>query len=815
MVLRGVMAMSREATARFDVEAFVRRLVHAGSSSKSVTSVRRIEATPARYGAYDGLLSPGVERALRARGVERPWIHQRASWEILARGEDLVVVTPTASGKTLCYQAPIVSMLDATREGSALLLYPTKALAQDQSAALNALLRESGASADAHVYDGDTPSELRRRVRETSRLVLTNPDMLHSAILPHHEKWRRLFSTLRYVVVDEAHMYRGVFGSHFGNVMRRLLRICAHYGSSPQLVFTSATIANPVELAERLSGRAVSPVMESGAPSGEKYIVFYNPPILDHERQLRQSSNSATRRIVEDALRAGASAIAFCRSRLGVEVVTRRLRERLEDAGRSSLAAQVEGYRAGYLPEERRRIERGLRESKIRAVITTNALELGVDIGALDLCVLSGYPGTIASTWQQAGRAGRRQQAALVVLVASDEAVDQYIVQNPDFFFDASPEYALIDPDNLRILAEHLKCAVFEIPLREDEAFGDLGVETTQEVARWLAEDSRLFTHRAGVWHWSSDNYPATTVNLRDALDENFVIIRTDGAREDVIGEIDFESAHKTVYEKAIYPHGGELFEVWRLDYPERKAWVRAVNPDYYTTAIEQARVFVLEDFEREEHPNARVAWGEVRIAQRFVGYKKVRLKTNENIGYGEILLPDLEKHTSAWWVELRAETLRGLALVAAELEAALIGARTALHTCAVVRVMCDRRDLGSVVGSADGQAWLLQADRELEAALRGSPAEDMRVDPPAPLFGGGVEPAIFIYDRYPGGTGFSEKLFGLDLELLRDAVGLVERCGCEQGCPACVGAESFVAGGPASKRATLALLRALVGSAA
>lgn len=799
----------------FNVREFISWLEATSRDEKTVTRIEHIPARPVKYGAYEELLSPNVENALRSRGVEKPWSHQSDAWKILASGKDLVVVTPTASGKTLCYQAPIVSMLSEAEEGSALLLYPTKALSQDQCAALNALLEESGLPDRSHVYDGDTPGDIRKRIRESSRLVLTNPDMLHSAILPHHDKWRRLFATLKFVVIDEAHMYRGVFGSHFANVIRRLRRICAYYGSDPQFVFTSATIANPVDLAERLAGRRPEAVMESGAPTGEKWFVFYNPPMKNLEQMLRQSSNSASRRIAQKALTSGASAIVFSRSRIGVEVMTRMLREKLVDAGRARLAKKVEGYRAGYLPLERRRIERDLREGNVRAVITTNALELGVDIGALDVCILSGYPGTIASSWQQAGRAGRRQQAALMILVASDEPVDQYIVNHPDFFLGSSPEYALIDPDNLRILVEHLKCAIFELPLGTDQGFGDLDVQTTQEVVDWLSEGTNFLTQYRGKWRWSSDNYPATTVNIRDALNENFVIINTDGPREDIIGEIDFDSAHKTVYEKAIYQHAGQLYEVQRLDYDDRKAWIEPVNSDYFTTAIEQARVFVLDEFEREAFPSITLAWGEVRVARRFVGYKKVRFKTGENVGYGEILLPDIEKHTSAWWMEFPREVIRALDFDESLLGASLSGAETSLRTCAVVRAMCDGRDIGSVVGSADGQAWLTQEDRELEAALRGSEAEDESVDDPIAVNGVGAPPAIFLYDQYPGGIGLAEKLFGLGLGLIEDAISLVSRCECSIGCPACVGAGALLLGRERTKDATLTLLRAVVSSLA
>lgn len=747
-----------------------------------MTEVHRIDAKPAVYGEFGDLLAPGVERALRARSIERPYKHQEEAWRYLRDGEDLVVVTPTASGKTLCYYAPLISMLEHDADGSALLLYPTKALAQDQCAELNELLELAGQELQSYVYDGDTPNDIRRRVRTYGRLILSNPDMLHQAILPHHEKWRRLFSTLRYIIIDETHMYRGVFGSHVANVLRRLLRICEHYGQRPQIVCTSATIANPVELVQRLTGRTPQAITESGAPSGEKRFVFYNPPMRNYELKLRQSPSSAANRMLRTVLPKGASAITFCRSRRGVETLTRRLREGLEDRGNKALAQRVEGYRGGYLPNERRRIERALRSGQTQAVITTNALELGVDIGALDVCILAGYPGTIASTWQQAGRAGRRQQTALIVLVAGDSPIDQYIVRHPDFFLGASPEHALIDPNNLRIYAEHLKCAIFELPLRFDEGLGDLDVEDVQDIAQWLAEEARLFTAKDGAWHWSSENYPAATVSLRDIPDENFIIINDGGDRPDVVGEIDFVSAHETVYEKAIYIHGGKLFEVHRLDYEERKAYIRPVNPDYYTTAIAQSRVFVLDDFETEKIQAVESGWGEVRVAVRYIGYKKIRFKTAENIGYGEILLPDLEKHTTAFWLTFPNAFIRSLSMSGAALEGALIGASAVLHTVAVVHAMCDAGDLEAVIGTSDGNAWIKQADTALLETLGA----------PTPLSGdGGEEPAIFLYDTYPGGTGLSEKLYGDGAELVARAIELIERCECPRGCPACVGPQT------------------------
>ena len=786
------------------LEQWVESLASSSRTGKSVVALRRLEAEPASYGAWVPGIAPGVRAALERRGITQPYTHQSEAWEAVLAGRDVVIETPTASGKSLCYHAPIVSMVDGDADGTALLLYPTKALSQDQCAELNGLLGEAGVGEIAHVYDGDTPQEIRQRVRQSSRLVLTNPDMLHAAILPHHERWRRFLSRLRYVVVDEMHMYRGVFGSHVANVFRRLQRLCRHYGAEPRFVFTSATIANPTELAERLCARSpVVRVARSGAPRGARLVVFYNPPIVDAEQQRRQSPGSAAHRMVRGVVKDGHSAIVFARSRKGVELLTRRLRHSLKDDRHEGLAQRVTGYRGGYLPEERRRIERALRAGEIRAVITTNALELGIDIGSLDVCVIAGYPGTIASTWQQAGRAGRRNRTSVVVLVASDEPVDQYLMQHPEFFFEASPEHARIDPDNLRILAEHIKCAVFERPMRFDEGFGDLEVETTQEILQWLSEEAQLLVPQSGAWHWSADNYPATTVSLRDIPDENFVIVDTGGERPRVVGEIDFVAAHKTVHLNAIYQHDGQLYEVHRLDYPERKAWIRPVDPEYYTQAIDQSRVFVLDEL--EDRPGAAGAgWGEVRVATRFVGYKKLRFRTHENIGYGEIQLPDLERHTTSYWATFPSSLLSELPYDGVAIEGALQGIGRALHTVGVIHLMCDANDLVLTLGSGDGGAWTRVGDRPLLEAL------ELAVPEPSVPVGGSLlaDPMVFLYDRYPGGVGFSEKLFDLHERLLQEALSLIEGCACAAGCPACVGPPGDVT--PGAKIAALGILRAV-----
>jgi DEAD/DEAH box helicase domain-containing protein len=782
------------------IKAFVEKLTSDKRLKKSITDVRKLDAREAEYGEWSERIHPGVKKSLEQQGVAAPYTHQSEAWRYIDDGRDVVVVTPTASGKSLCYSVPIASMLAESSDGCALAMFPTKALSRDQAAAFNKLHDGAGIDEIAYVYDGDTPADIRRRIRASGRLVLTNPDMLHTAILPHHDKWRRLFRSLKYIVVDEAHIYRGVFGSHVANVFRRLRRLAEYYGANPQFVFTSATIANPEEHAGRLAGRPVNSVTESGAPEGEKYVMLYNPPIRNKELKQRQSPNAAAHRLMRPLLEQGDSAIVFSRSRKGVEILTKRLREGFEDKGRPDIAQKIAGYRGGYLPDERRRIERGLRDGHIQAVISTNALELGVDIGSLDVCMIAGYPGTIASTWQQAGRAGRRQRTSLCIIFASDESVDQYIVRNPDFFFGASPEHARIDPDNLRILAEHLKCAVFEQPFRFEEDFGDLPREVVQEVLAWLADEAKLMVPADNAWHWSSDNYPATTVSIRDIPDENFVIIDTGPKRPKVLGEIDFVSAHKTVHEKAIYQHDGALFEVHRLDYPERKAYVRPVDTDYFTQAIDQTRVFVLDEFEQtEDRTPIEHGFGEVRVATRFVGYKKIRFRTWENVGYGEINLPDLERHTTSYWATFSSDLLSELAFDEATIQAAIQGIGEVMHTAAIIHLMCAKSDLLVTLGSRQGGAWVKEANRAVHDALA----------LPVPVTESGLieDPTVFLYDRYPGGVGFSEKLFDMRDELTSEALRLIKGCGCKRGCPACVGAPDELT--EHGKRAAIQILEA------
>ncbi|HXF82725.1 MAG TPA: DEAD/DEAH box helicase, partial [bacterium] len=546
---------------------------------RRVAAWKEIPAQPARYAPLPPGLDPALAAALRRRGIEQLYTHQAEAFEAAARGEHLAVVTPTASGKTLCYNLPVLDRILRDPSARALYLFPTKALAADQVDELQQLIAAIGRDIKTFTYDGDTPASARRAIRAAGHIVVTNPDMLHTAILPHHTKWLRLFENLRYVVIDELHQYRGVFGSHVANVLRRLRRICAFYGSDPQLICASATIGNPREHAERLTGRPMTLLDRSGAPQGERVIAFVNPPLVNRELGIRRDTLLEVRALAGEFIRGGVPTIVFGRSRLAAELLTTYLRELAREAGRDP--GTVQGYRAGYLPGERRAVERGLREGTIQAVAATNALELGIDIGQLSAAILAGYPGTIASTWQQMGRAGRTGELSAAILVATSSPLDQYIVHHPEYFFGHSPEQALINPDNLLVLTSHLKCAAFELPLGADEPYGP-GLVTA--ILEALAAQG--IVHSDGQrWHYVAERFPAEEVSLRSASTENVVIIDQTEARPAVIGEIDLAAAPAFVHDDAIYLHLGQQYHVDRLDWEARKAYVRRVDVDYYTDA--------------------------------------------------------------------------------------------------------------------------------------------------------------------------------------------------------------------------------------
>jgi DEAD/DEAH box helicase domain-containing protein len=768
-----------------------------------VTAVRRIPAVAAEFGPYPEGTDERLMAALAARGIAQLYTHQAQAFAHVLARRNVVTVTPTASGKTLCYNAPVLNSILSDSSTRALYLFPTKALAQDQLAELHSLTELVSRGSDLEIgvftYDGDTPSDARRAIRGKAHVVLSNPDMLHSGILPHHPRWAKLFENLRYVVIDELHAYRGVFGSHLSNIMRRLRRVCRHYGSDPVFICSSATIANPRDLAEGLTGAPFELVEQSGAPRGEKFFLFVNPPVVNAELGIRRSYLGEARRVSLEFLKHQLQLILFGQSRLSVEILTTYLKDAFQ--GPPGAADVIRGYRGGYLPNRRREIERGLREGSVRAVVSTNALELGIDIGALDVSVMAGYPGTIAGTWQRAGRAGRRTTRSAAVLVASSAPIDQFIIRNPSYFFDASPEHALINPDNLHILLDHVKCAAFELPFTDEEQFGPGNDVSVQEVLAVLGEEG--FVHHAeGQWNWTNESYPADAVSLRSVSSDNFVVVDlTDGER--VIAETDFTSAPSTLHEKAIYLIEAQLYQVERLDFDGRKAYVRAVECDYYTTAITYTKVTILDTFasssgpaeagaqETHAHLEPIRSHGEVHVVSRVVGFKKIKFYTNENVGSGELDLPEQQMHTSAYWLTIPAAVMAGLPFSADDRRDGVVGLAFAMRHVAQLLLMCDGHDIGI---SVDGGA--------LERTTR---TGGIGTAKPAIA----SEPDIFIYDNYPGGIGFSRPLFDMHLILLDRTRELVDGCPCESGCPSCVGPEGDT--GPHAKAVASRILATLL----
>jgi DEAD/DEAH box helicase domain-containing protein len=744
-----------------------------------LTAVRHIPARDAQFRAMPAWVRPELAAAYHAKGIEKLYTHQAAAAELAHAGKNFVVVTPTASGKTLCYNLPVLNAVLEDADTRALYLFPTKALAQDQLAELHDLAKRLDDCFGVFTYDGDTPSDARRAIRERGHVILTNPDMLHTGILPHHTKWTRVFENLRYIVLDELHTYRGVSGSHLANLLRRLARIAEFYRSKPQFICCSATIANPGELAAQLIAQPVQVVEENGAPAAEKLFVFYNPPMVNRNLGIRRSYLNETTRVAKELLARKLQTIVFANSRLHTEV----LLTYLQQANRPGPgeAQPIRGYRGGYLPGERREIERGLRDGRIRGVVATSALELGIDIGSLDASVMAGYAGSIASTWQRAGRAGRRSGTSCAVMVASSAPLDQFIVQHPDYFFGRSPEHAYVQPDNLEILVNHLKCAAFELPLGPEERFGDVDLPGLCE-----RMTDAGFLHRSGRnWHWVQEAYPADTVSLRSVTSDNFVIIDTtggtngeEGGEPEVIGEVDFSSALTTVHPKAIYLHQGQQYHVERLDFEQRKAYVKSVNVDYYTDAIRYTQVRVLEIAEEEQiaGPAAR-AHGDVLVRSQVVGFKKIKFFTNENIGAGKLELPENEMHTTAFWITLERKLLAELPYALSDRQNGILGLLYAMASMATLLLMCDGRDLGTAVGERSASPGIESEWQEFSAALA-NPAEMKEF----------FEPNLYLYDAYPGGIGFSEPLFRVHDILLRRTRELIVGCPCENGCPSCVG---------------------------
>jgi DEAD/DEAH box helicase domain-containing protein len=733
---------------------------------------------PAQDGGYaplPGDLHRGLCEALQRRGIHRLYAHQAEAWKLIRGGCNLVIATPTASGKTLCYNLPVLDKVLSER-CKALYLYPTKALAQDQVAELLEINRAASLGIKAFTFDGDTPGDARKAVRTRGDIVVSNPDMLHQAILPHHTKWAQFFETLSFVVVDEMHSYRGVLGSHVANVFRRLKRICRFYGVTPRFIFASATIANPRELAQMLIGEPVKILNRSEAPQGERRLLLWNPPVINPDLGIRASARSQTTRIVRSATRLGLKSIVFARSRLMVEVITKYLKDVFDRDPRKP--PRVLAYRGGYLPSERRRSERTMRAGRVDTLVSTSALELGVDIGALDLAVLNGYPGTVAATWQRLGRAGRRRRPSLGVLVATSDPLDQYIVRHPEFFLEASPEHARIHPDQLLILLDHVRCAAFELPFNDGDAFGG---ENLGEMLAYL-QDEGLLQHQGSRWYWVGDSYPANAVSLRSVAEGNFVVLDTTGGGQKVLAEVDYTSAPGTLYEGAIYMIQSQPFQVERLDWVGRKAFVRRTRADYYTDAIDHTRLKILSRFETKASKQGAAAHGEVHLVRRYRGYKKVRYYTHDNVGYGNIDLPDQEMHTTALWWQVDPRALQMLLPRRRQAMEGFLGAAYTLHHVAALHAMSEIRDLGRAVGDGLG-TWSAVLGPDGRGRMRGSSNE--MTDPDVV---GRFAPTLFLYDNYPGGVGLSAPLFDAAARLVADARALIEDCRCSTGCPACIG---------------------------
>jgi DEAD/DEAH box helicase domain-containing protein len=739
------MLADRPATASDAIEA----LLLDSSLQPLIAAHRVLEPRPPRHAPWPDELDPRLMHALRSRGVEALYTHQAQALDAIRAGRNACVVTPTASGKTLCYNLPVLDAIARDPTARALYLFPTKALAADQLVELRALAEAAELDLKTHTYDGDTPPNVRSVVRAAGQVVITNPDMLHAAILPHHTKWFKLFENLQFVVIDELHTYRGLFGSHVANVIRRLRRITRHYGADPIFICASATIANPRELAERILEAPVELVDDNGAPSGRRHILVVNPPVANEQLGIRGSALLTGQRVAERLIGGGVQTIAFAKSRTAVEVLTTYLRETFAPA--PGQPHTIRGYRGGYLPNERKEIERGLRDGRVRGVVATNALELGIDIGGLDAAISIGYPGTIASTWQQMGRAGRRAGTSLSALICSSAPIDQFLAAHPEYLFETSPEHGLVNPDNLHVLLNHLRASSFELPVPAAERFG---IEETPTLLDVLEEDGYVRRAEDDRYYWSHENFPASSFSLRSGAPENVVIVDTTGDRNRVLGEVDLFAAPLLVHEKAIYIHEGVQYHVDRLDWDERKAFVTRTDVDYYTDADLGITLKVLEVFEEADQPPAGMRQrGEVMVAWRVTMFKKIKYHTHENVGWGSISLPEQEMHTTACWLVPPAELVNRYDRDT--LDGALIGLARVARTTGSLLLMCDPRDLGVLA--------------QVQAPFTG-------------------RPTLYLYDAVPGGVGLTERLFTLTDELVRACRLAVDSCACADGCPACVG---------------------------
>jgi DEAD/DEAH box helicase domain-containing protein len=816
---------------------------------------------PARTLPLPAGLHPDLAEALHTSGIQTLYIHQAQTWDNVQSGRHTGVVSGTASGKTLCYNLPILDRLAKLPSARALYLFPTKALAQDQHSALQKLCGAcpSGSclnTLEAAIYDGDTPARSRSAIRGRARILLSNPDMLHIGILPHHPTWAEFFRNLHFIVIDEMHIYRGVFGSHVANVIRRLKRIASFYGAAPLFILTSATIANPGELAFRLVEEEVAVVDEDGSARGQKTFLLYNPPVIDQDLGLRRSATQESVRLAEDLLTYHVQTILFSRTRRSVEIILTYLRERAagapSDHAPGNPEEHVRGYRSGYLPNQRRQIERGLRDGAIRTVIATNALELGIDIGSLGAALMVGYPGSIASTRQQAGRAGRGEDAALAILVATADPLDQFLAAHSDYLFERSPEHALINPDNLLILLDHLRCAAFELPFREGEQYGRLPQEVLNELLAFLAQQGTLY--QAGAkYFWMADQYPAQQTSLRSSSANPIILQSWEAEQASTIGIIDRASALWMVHPEAIYLHEGQTYLVESLDLEHSLARLRSIQTDYYTEPKNETTVQVLEEKEQSAAAGCTKAHGELLVTTQVKGFRKIRWHSHEILGNGEVDLPPSELLTTGYWISIDDATvnlLREQGLwnsdpndygptwrIQRERARKRDGFRcqvcgipeqdrshdvhhkipfrtfasaeqaNRLENLITLCPPCHHRT-ETAVHIRSGLAGVAFALGHLAPFFLMCDSGDLGVHSDPQFSYANDRPAIILYDQAPGGIGFSLRLFEIHQELLKRAYELVTNCLCQNGCPSCVGPGGE--NGLGGKNESLAILKSL-----
>ena len=816
-----------------------------------------IPPRPAHSHPFPDDLPAALRDALSQRGVHSLYSHQLEAWHDLRLGKNIVLATGTASGKTLAYNLPVLSSLMMDPEARALYLFPTKALAQDQLSGLH-LLQSSIQNLQSAIYDGDTPPSHRALIRKNARILLSNPDMLHTGILPHHTNWADFFRNLRFVVIDEMHTYRGIFGSHVANVIRRLKRVAKFYGAAPQFILTSATIGNPGELAGRLIESPVELIDNDGSLRGERHFLLYNPPVIDESLGLRKSLVMESVRLAQDLLANDIQSVVFARSRRSVEMILTYLQPPSPPSplpmGEGHRAeGRIRGYRSGYLPGQRREIEKGLRDGTVRAVIATNALELGIDIGGLGAALLVGYPGSIASVYQQSGRAGRGEAPALSVLVASANPLDQFLAHHPDYFFGRSPEQGLVNPDHLLILLNHLRCAMFELPFQKGEGFGSLDADHVREFLDVLASNNEAHLSQE-KYFWMSDSYPAANVSLRAASPENVVLqtTETSDSAPQVIGEVDRTSAYWMVHPRAVYLHEGQQYFVHELNLERNIATLTAVALDYYTEPQSEDEIQILSEAEWAEVKGGKKGYGEIQVTTQVVGFKKLRWLTRENLGEEPLDLPPTELQTTGYWLSLSDTTVEALRLSGAwtndpndygpDWPRIRLAVRTRdgfrCQVCGASEngrehdvhhkipfkaftsvaeanrldnliTLCSscHRKAEQNVRIRSGLAGLSYALSQLAPLFLMCDSGDLGVhtDAAGTILG---HPSVVLYDQVPAGIGFSQKLFEIHDELIARTLELVSECECKDGCPSCVGPGGE--NGYGGRQETIAILKEL-----